>query len=730
MTNQPDKGVSKTLFGLGADAGNNTRASPTGNGWQNVLSQLSRDASDQSVRNSATESGNGRLGQLHFGTADHKVKENSPPGADFTTTLKNTTDQFLKSELDKMLAANGRSGTSPNKDEPLRSPFNPTNIWSGGVNPIGIPSAAGAPTPALAQAPVRASSSSWARIVSTDTSGAATPTTAAMGNVTLPQLGVSSATPVSMNSGSFANMTATAAAPALDFQQAITALASQSAQQYVGNANQTFPRQMSTTALYSPQNPAFPYAGYQNSLYSDTASDATYATTEATSTMSSAASHGYPSRAPAGLAAIQTNLPYQSYAHLNNDYGYGYQASGALQGPITPITPSYYTGDSHPMTPYGPPSGGMRYSQSNYPNWDAIVDQILIRCDQQCSINMQQKIKNADPVELGHITDAIVKRGLALMTNRTGNFLVQRLLEHGGQAMTNRLANVMLGNVVALSMNMFSCHVVQKALDVVTEEHKRMFVDELLHQISPTIHNKFAAHVWQKLFELRWRGTPPPIMPRVIVELKGQWKDIANGETGSLVVQNIFENTIDEHKRPVINEILENIDAITLGQYGNWCIQHIAEHGAAQDKDYVMNYVLQRAVDWSFDQYASKVIEKALKVGQEPFIQRFLDIICVPEPGRSRVPLVDIAGDQYGNYLIQWILCHTVDDIRERIAVHVRRHMVSLRGSKYGSRVAIACTDWTSQTRPGPATGIQALKDVGFGRHGPGQGPVGGPFRG
>jgi hypothetical protein len=306
--------------------------------------------------------------------------------------------------------------------------------------------------------------------------------------------------------------------------------------------------------------------------------------------------------------------------------------------------------------------------------------------------------------------------------------LIQRLLEHGPPEMTLRLANAILGNVVSLSMNMFACHVVQKAFDCVSEDYKRRYVDELLQQIVLTIHNKFAAHVWQKIFELRWKSTAPQYMPFIIRDLKGQWTTVANGETGSLVVQNIFENCVDDDKRPVVDEILQNLEPIAKGQFGNWCIQHIVEHGEQMDRDYLMNYLIDHSVDWSFDQYASKVVEKALKVGGEQYLDRYLDVVCEPETGRSRVSLVDISGDQYGNYLIQWILCHGNDNVRNRIAGHIRRHMVSLRGSKYGSRVASACTDWQSQTRPGPATGIQKLKNVGFGRNGGGQGPIGGCF--
>ncbi|KAL1978846.1 hypothetical protein VTN31DRAFT_1705 [Thermomyces dupontii] len=97
-------------------------------------------------------------------------------------------------------------------------------------------------------------------------------------------------------------------------------------------------------------------------------------------------------------------------------------------------------------------------------------------------------------------------------------------------------------------MDPFGCHVVQKAFDCVPEEHKASMVHELLRRIPETVIHRYACHVWQKLFELRWNGEPPQIMARVNEALRGMWHEVALGETGSLVVQNIFENCLEEEK--------------------------------------------------------------------------------------------------------------------------------------------------------------------------------------
>ncbi|KAG9233129.1 putative meiotic coiled-coil protein 2 [Amylocarpus encephaloides] len=338
-------------------------------------------------------------------------------------------------------------------------------------------------------------------------------------------------------------------------------------------------------------------------------------------------------------------------------------------------------------------------------NWKYIVDKIVCNNDQQASIFLQQKLKVGTTEQKYDIVEAIVAQAYPLMVNRFGNFLVQRCFEHGTPEQVIKIAEAIRGNTLNLSMDAFGCHVVQKAFDSVPEDYKAIMVHELLRRIPETVIHRYACHVWQKLFELRWTESPPQIMKYVNEALRGMWHEVALGETGSLVVQNIFENCLEEDKRPCIEEVLARIDIVAHGQFGNWCIQHICEHGAPADRSRAIDHVVRYASEYSMDQFASKVVEKCLKIGGVDFLTRYLDRVCEGRLDRPRIPLIDIASDQYGNYLIQYILTHSNPQHREIVAQHIRKHMVSLRGSKFGSRVGMLCTNPAIQTRPGPGVG-------------------------
>jgi hypothetical protein len=160
-----------------------------------------------------------------------------------------------------------------------------------------------------------------------------------------------------------------------------------------------------------------------------------------------------------------------------------------------------------------------------------------------------------------------------------------------------------------------------------------------------------------------------------------------------------------------------------------------SEHGAPHDRSRAIDVVIQNAAEYSMDQYASKVVEKCLKIGGAEFLDRYLDRVCEGRADRPRIPLIDstffpkplalyveetantmiVASDQYGNYLVQWILQHASIQHREQVASHIRKHMVSLRGSKFGSRVGMLCCNPIYNRQPhGPPSPTSRFARFGF----------------
>ena len=87
--------------------------------------------------------------------------------------------------------------------------------------------------------------------------------------------------------------------------------------------------------------------------------------------------------------------------------------------------------------------------------------------------------------------------------------------------------------------------------------------------------------------------------------------------------------------------MLASIDIVSRGQFGNWCIQHICEHGMPADRSRAIDHILRHAAEYSMDQFASKVVEKCLKIGGVEFLECYLGRVCEGRPDRPRIPLIE-----------------------------------------------------------------------------------------
>lgn len=73
---------------------------------------------------------------------------------------------------------------------------------------------------------------------------------------------------------------------------------------------------------------------------------------------------------------------------------------------------------------------------------------------------------------------------------------------------------------------------------------------------------------------------------------------------------------------------------IAKGQWGNWVIQHLLENGASNDRSRVLQIIMDEAVHMCLDQFSSKVVEKALRVGGSEFVDKFVQKLSTSHPSR------------------------------------------------------------------------------------------------
>ncbi|WAQ86968.1 hypothetical protein PtA15_7A697 [Puccinia triticina] len=327
-------------------------------------------------------------------------------------------------------------------------------------------------------------------------------------------------------------------------------------------------------------------------------------------------------------------------------------------------------------------------------DYEYFIRRITKHNDQQASIFMQQKLKQSALTQSAEkprqeITRLVIDYSLELMTNRFGNFLVSRAIEHATSGERLELAERICGQIVTLAQDTFATHCLQKMIDVDEEgeNHVRRMVSQELLKKKETVTHKSAGHVWARL--LNGAGKSGGLERSLNELLKGEWAATAKDEVGSLIVQSVLENWNETAKADVVEELLSDIYSCAVQQWGNFVILHLIEHstGAIQKKLFERLTETQLACELSIDNFGAKAIEKVLKVSgmESRIVEDYVKSIC--EYGHGRPALIDIACHQAGAQVLTLLFTSAPNSIRDLMIQTVRRNGVTMKSSKAGSKI-------------------------------------------
>ncbi|PWN20569.1 ARM repeat-containing protein [Microstroma glucosiphilum] len=326
---------------------------------------------------------------------------------------------------------------------------------------------------------------------------------------------------------------------------------------------------------------------------------------------------------------------------------------------------------------------------------------------QEASIILQQQLKSGSAERQTAIIRAIAPHLLVLSEDKHGNFLVQRAI-----GINASVAWKLKGSYARLALSQYGCHVVQRILDE-DEPLKIAVVEELLSQnLLETLTSRNSVHVWAKALEVKWSSEKfrEKVFDVINAAMRGHWAYTAMQETGSIVVQNLFESAQGPEKKDCIEEILHKLPECAANQWGVWVVQHIIEHGDDDSRTVAFEKLLGEAAMLSMSQFGQKAIMTALKSRDAHFIGGYLDLLCDGPnasgsggegSGQSSVSanassgrrsmLVDIASTPQGLQIMTQLLTTISRDDRERIIKAVRKNSVFLKGTKTGLKVHQMC---------------------------------------
>ncbi|XP_020255462.1 putative pumilio homolog 7, chloroplastic [Asparagus officinalis] len=292
-----------------------------------------------------------------------------------------------------------------------------------------------------------------------------------------------------------------------------------------------------------------------------------------------------------------------------------------------------------------------------------------------------------------------------------------REVEEGRRQDVDRIFNGIIGHVADLMMNPFGNYLVQKLLDVCTEEQRMKIVLKLTQDPSEIIRvslNTHGTRAVQKLIETlktqqQIRLVVSALKPgflNLIKDLNGNHVvqrclqslsaednqfifdaaakycvDIATHRHGCCVLQRCITFSTGEYRAHLVNEIAANGLLLAQDAFGNYVVQFILDLKNPSAASNLASQFEGNYVHLSTQKFSSNVVEKCLKLFTDNAQARIvIELLSV-----NRFEM--LLQDPYANYVIQSALAHTKGPLNVALVNAIRPHAAILRTSPYCKRI-------------------------------------------
>lgn len=294
--------------------------------------------------------------------------------------------------------------------------------------------------------------------------------------------------------------------------------------------------------------------------------------------------------------------------------------------------------------------------------------------DQHGSRFIQQKLETATSEEKQIVFDEIVPHSaLQLIQDVFGNYVIQKLFEHGTQVQKTILANTMEGHILPLSLQMYGCRVVQKAVEFILPEQQGSFVKELDPHVLKCVKDANGNHVIQKLIE---RVSSDRL--GFVNTFRGNVYDLSTHPYGCRVLQRCFEHLPEDQTRPLMDELHKYMINLMQDQFGNYVVQFVLEQGKSHDRSQVIAKLRGQMLNMARHKFASNVCEKALVTASLEERRALIDEIITPKADGVS-PVVSMMKDQFANYVLQRALVVADNDQKDLLISKIRPQLVAMR---------------------------------------------------
>ncbi|EPR79006.1 Pumilio protein [Spraguea lophii 42_110] len=212
---------------------------------------------------------------------------------------------------------------------------------------------------------------------------------------------------------------------------------------------------------------------------------------------------------------------------------------------------------------------------------------------------------------------------------------------------------------------------IQKKIDECSSQDRLWLYENIKDDVWELSMDLFGNYVIQKLFE-----SEREIKKDILKKVKGRILGLSVHMYGCRVVQKILECSGSEEM--VLEEIKDKLLVLIEDQNGNHVVQKCVEK--IKDKKYFIEYFQNHSVNMSMHKYGCRVIQRLLIDNhQDVMVKNIIDNTSL------------LAENQYGNYVLQFILDNGNEVNKKRIINKILPKVYEYSKHKFASNVVEKC---------------------------------------
>uniref|UniRef100_A0A914HUA8 PUM-HD domain-containing protein n=1 Tax=Globodera rostochiensis TaxID=31243 RepID=A0A914HUA8_GLORO len=229
-----------------------------------------------------------------------------------------------------------------------------------------------------------------------------------------------------------------------------------------------------------------------------------------------------------------------------------------------------------------------------------------------------------------------------LMADEFGHYVIEKFFEYGTDDQKAQLVDALRGHVLTLALQIYGGPVIETVLNSVDEASQTeakfylnnyYIFEEIIEELTPRscvikcIKDQYGAYVMNTIIELIEPERLQFVVDAITTSPSNPVASLCLHEYGNWVIQCVLEHCTEQQKRPLLEQLHDNVHTLVTDQNGNFVIRHVIRRGRAEDRERIMRLLHENLFTLGTDPYGNQVIQYVIEHGLPEDRERIVRIL-------------------------------------------------------------------------------------------------------